>query len=155
MASDLGAWPAEQASVLLEVLQRDGLTPEAKRTREGIHVLVPDGQSDQAHQVLAANMDVIARAARPGGGTARGRRGRRKTDPTPRPASRGGSRRHEEASPRLASERLMRAGPAIALFLVALLVAGFLPGLAFPILVIGAFVGIWLLGKRTMDDRDE
>lgn len=151
MASDLGAWPAEQASVLLEVLQRDGLTPDAKRTRDGIHVLVPDEQSDQAHQVLAANMDVIARAARPAAptGGSRGRKARRKEPPPER------SRAARGSGGRLTSERMLRGGPAIVLFLVALLVAGFVPSLALPILVVGAFVGIWLLGKQAQDGRDE
>jgi lipase chaperone LimK len=41
VAEELGTWPAEQATVLLEVLQQAGLNPTATRTREGI--LVTDG----------------------------------------------------------------------------------------------------------------
>ena len=150
MASDLGAWPAEQASVLLEVLQRDGLTPEARRTREGILVLVPDEQSDQAHQVLAANMDVIARAARPApgpGGRGRARPAGRRPEPQQR-------RRHADQNARLTSERMLRIGPAVALFLVTLLLAGLVPVAALPILATGVLASIWLLGKQAQDDQD-
>ncbi|MFA9429248.1 hypothetical protein [Egicoccus sp. AB-alg2] len=150
MASDLGAWPAEQASVLLEVLQRDGLNPEARRTREGILVLVPDEQSDQAHQVLAANMDIIARAARPSGHgpRTRSRPARRKAEPPPR-------RRRTDQDPSLTSERMLRIGPAIALFLITLLLAGLVPGGALPILAAGVLASIWLLGKQTQRDQDD
>lgn len=153
MASDLGAWPAEQASVLLEVLQRDGLTPEAKRTRDGIHVLVPDAQSDQAHQVLAANMDVIASAARPSDPTPI--RGRRKSKPARGPRPRGESRPRSAPSgeSKLTSERLMRIGPAVALVLTALLLGSLFPRAAVPIVVVGAFAGIWWLGKQAMEGR--
>lgn len=149
MASDLGAWPAEQASVLLEVLQRDGLTPEAKRTRDGIHVLVPDVQSDQAHQVLAANMDVIANAARPAAPTpirsGKRRRGQqRRQDPT----------RSGPSDTKLTSERLMRIGPAVALLLTAMLLGSLFPRAAFPIVIVGAFAGIWWLGKQAQDGND-
>lgn len=152
MASDLGAWPAEQASVLLEVLQRDGLTPEAKRTREGVHVLVPDAQSDQAHQVLAANMDVIASAARPSDPTPiRGRKRRKSSKSRPAASARP---RSSSGEPKLTSERLMRIGPAVALLLTALLLGSLFPRAAFPIVVVGAFAGIWWLGKQAMDNRD-
>lgn len=150
MASDLGAWPAEQANVLLEVLQRDGLTPEAKRSRDGIHVLVPDAQSDQAHQVLAANMDVIANAARPAAPTPiRGKK--------PRRGAQKGERRARAAStdsPALTSERLMRIGPAVALLLTAMLLGSFFPRVAVPIVIVGAFAGIWWLGKQAQSGRD-
>ncbi|GGI07279.1 hypothetical protein [Egicoccus halophilus] len=150
MASDLGAWPAEQATVLVEVLQRDGLQPEAKRTREGILVTVPDEQSDQAHQVLAANMDVIAQAARPRGPGAR-RRGRSTARPSPQP------RREpdRDTDARLTSERLLRAGPVIVLLLVALLVAGLVRQLAFPIILGAVIAGVWLLGKQTQREQDD
>lgn len=151
MATDLGSWPAEQASVLVEVLQRDGLTPEAKRTRDGIHVLVPDAQSDQAHQVLAANMDVIASAARPSGPTPI--RGRKKARRAPQRSERP-ARSASADSPKLTSERLMRIGPAIALLLTALLLGSLFPRAAFPIVIVGAFAGIWWLGKQAQDGRD-
>jgi hypothetical protein len=64
VAKDLGTWPPEQATVLVQVLQRANLTPEAKRTRDGILVTVPDDQADVAVRALADNMDAIADAAR-------------------------------------------------------------------------------------------
>lgn len=155
MASDLGAWPAEQASVLLEVLQREGLTPEAKRTRDGIHVVVPDAQSDQAHQVLAGNMDAIASAARLGGPA--GGRGRPARRNAPAKAAKSPRRRKDEpGSPRLTSERLLRAGPAVVVFLSVLLVANLLPpAVTLPVLVVGVFAGIWLLGRQAQREHDE
>jgi hypothetical protein len=41
VAADLGTWPAEQATVLLEVLHTAGLHPEARRGRDGVHVTRP------------------------------------------------------------------------------------------------------------------
>jgi hypothetical protein len=64
VAKDLGTWPPEQATVLVQVLQRANLTPDARRTREGIVVTVPDEQADVAVRALADNMDAIADAAR-------------------------------------------------------------------------------------------
>jgi hypothetical protein len=154
VATDLGAWPAEQATVLLEVLQRDGLTPEAKRTRDGIHVLVPDAQSDQAYQVLAANMDVIANAARLAEPTPiRSKKNRKKSRGAP-PRGDRPARSAPADSPALTSERLMRVGPAVALLLTALLLGSLFPQAAFPIVIVGAFAGIWWLGKQAMDGRD-
>jgi hypothetical protein len=65
VAADLGTWPAEQATVLLEVLHTAGLHPEARRGRDGVHVTVPDDEGDRAHATLVAHMDTIAKAARP------------------------------------------------------------------------------------------
>lgn len=65
MAADLGTWPAEQATVLLEVLQAGGLHPDARRVRGEVHVTVPEEEGDKAHATLVANMDRIAQAARP------------------------------------------------------------------------------------------
>lgn len=75
MAADLGTWPAEQATVLLEVLQAGGLHPDARRVRGEVHVTVPEDEGDKAHATLVANMDRIAQAARPtrsSGGRGRG-----------------------------------------------------------------------------------
>ncbi len=63
MAKDLGTWPPEQATVLVQVLQGAGLAPDAKRKRAGIVVTVPDEQADVAVRTLAANMDAIAASA--------------------------------------------------------------------------------------------
>ncbi|MFP4148854.1 MAG: hypothetical protein ACLFS9_04440 [Nitriliruptoraceae bacterium] len=139
MAEDLGTWPPEQATVLLEVLGEAGLTPDAKRTRDGILVTVPDDQSDQAHRQLVANMDRIARAARqPRGQAPRGARRPRPVkgaDPT---STRGGS----------ASSSGDKGVRPIGLILLGLLLL-LIVGRASPI---AAFVGlgvlVYLIGKR-------
>ena len=136
MAEDLGTWPPEQATVLLEVLGEAGLTPDAKRTREGILVTVPDDQSDEAHRQLVSHMDRIARAARqprgqgPRGG-ARRPRPVKGADPTPSSGPSG---------PGNQAERAMRP-----LGLVLLLTVGRIyPVAAF----IGLGVLVYLIGKR-------
>jgi hypothetical protein len=141
VAEDLGTWPPEQATVLLEVLGEAGLTPDAKRTREGILVTVPDEQSDEAHRQLVANMDRIARAARqprgqsPRGGTRRPRPVKG-ADPTP---TSGGSGAGGTA------DKAMRPIGLVLLGLLVLLVVG-------RIYPIAAFIGlgvlVYLIGKR-------
>ena len=136
---DLGTWPAEQATVLLEVLHKAGLTPEAKRTRQGVAVAVPDGESDEAHRQLAANMDTIAKAARTSAAH-RSRGGQR----VQRPASRtsGGERP-------LASQRLLRIARPIALLLIGLLVIGTIGSGITPLLTIAVVVGVvYVIGRR-------
>ncbi len=144
MAEELGTWPAEQATVLLEVLQQAGLHPSAKRTRDGILVVVPDDESDEAHRQLVTNMDTIARAARPPAGP-RGRKIRpvKGADGDPRPTG------------TLASERMLGAGRPLILVLVALLALGAI-GLRNPVLAIlsiGALV--YVLGKRAQERGDD
>jgi hypothetical protein len=141
VAEDLGTWPPEQATVLLEVLGEAGLTPDAKRTREGILVTVPDDQSDEAHRQLVSNMDRIARAARqPRGQSPRGaaRRPRpvKGADPTPASGTSGtGS----------GGDRAMRPLALVLLGLVLLLTIG-------RVYPVAAFVGlgilVYLIGKR-------
>lgn len=139
MAEDLGTWPSEQAMVLLEVLQSAGLSPDAKRTREGILVTVPDEQSDEAHRQLVANMDTIARAAkqpRPAPGPRR----------RPRPVK--GADHPEQKDPRqLASERMLRLAKPLGVLLIALILISVLRGSP---IVIAAIVGvlIYLIGRR-------
>jgi len=140
VAEDMGTWPPEQATVLLEALSEAGLTPEAKRTREGVLVTVPDDQSDAAHRQLVANMDRIASAARqPKGQGGRGRR--------PRPVK-GADHSQPKDPQQLASERLQKIARPVGLVLIVLLVLVTLgprsPVVAF--LVLG--VVIYLIGKR-------
>jgi hypothetical protein len=147
VAGDLGPWPPEQATVLVDVLQRAGLTPEAKRTREGIQVRVPEDQADQAHQILVANMDVIAQAAR----TTPERGARRKQ--RPRQAERrdtGGT------SKPLASERLLRLAGPLGLLIVGLFLAMVLRGaLTLPLIIFTVAGVIYLLGRQTQRDGDD
>ena len=149
MAEELGTWPPEQATVLLEVLQKAGLSPQAKRTRDGVLVTVSAEESDEAHRQLVANMDTIARAAR-----------------QQRPAGpRSGSRRpravkgadNQDAGDRqraLASERMNRLARPIGIALIALLllvtVGARSPFIA--ILVLAAV--IYFIGRRAQQRGD-
>jgi hypothetical protein len=142
LAGDLGPWPPEQATVLLDVLQRAGLTPDAKRTREGVQVTVPDDQADQAHQILVANMDVIAQAARATPDRTRSRR------PKQRP-------QRDDPGPQLASERLLKLGRPLGLLVVGLMLAMIIRPLMLPLLIATVAGVIYLLGKQTQRDGDE
>jgi len=140
VAEDMGTWPPEQATVLLEVLTEAGLAPEAKRTREGVLVTVPDEQSDEAHRQLVANMDRIASAARqPKGAAGRSRR--------PRPVK-GADHQPPKDPQQQAAERLQRVARPVGLLLIALLILVTLgprnPVVAF--IVLG--VVIYIIGKR-------
>jgi hypothetical protein len=149
VAGDLGPWPPEQATVLVDVLQRAGLTPEAKRTREGVQVRVPDDQADQAHQILVANMDVIAQAAR----TSHDRGARRRQ--RPRQGEQRG--RGSGEGPQLASERLLRLARPLGLLILGLFIALVIRGpLTLPLIVFTVAGVIYLLGKQTQrDGQDE
>jgi hypothetical protein len=146
VAGDLGPWPPEQATVLVDVLQRAGLTPEAKRTREGIQVRVPEEQADQAHQILVANMDVIAQAAR----TTQERGARRKAR-----AGRSEPREDRGSSTPLASERLLRLARPLGLLIVGLTLAMLVRPLTLPLIVFTVAGVIYLLGKQTQRDGDD
>jgi hypothetical protein len=148
VSEDLGTWPAEQATVLLDVLQKAGLSPQAKRSKGGVTVTVPDDESDEAHRQLVANMDAIANAARRPKPAA-GQRARR-----PRPVK-GADHPAEKDPSQLASERLKKVALPVAVVLVALLVFGTL-GRVQPILgivVVGAL--IYFLGRRAQQRGDE
>ena len=143
MAKDLGTWPPEQATVLVQVLQRASLSPEAKRTRDGIVVTVPDDQADVAVRALADNMDAIADAAR-SRSEARRRRARE---------SRGdsaGRRSGSVASP-LPTERLRGIARPVAILLVGLLVLSTVARVSPVLALVGVGVGIYLLGRRSQD----
>lgn len=143
MAEELGTWPPEQATVLLEVLQKAGLSPQAKRTRDGVLVTVADDESDEAHRQLVANMDAIARAARQpksGGARSPGRR--------PRDVKGADNLDSSEQHRALTSERMARLARPLGIALIALLVIGTL-GRFQPIVAIFA-VGalVYFVGKR-------
>lgn len=156
MAADLGTWPSEQATVLLEVLQAGGLHPDARRVRGEVHVTVPDEEGDKAHATLVANMDRIAQAARPADpGRSRGAGGSRKLRAIEGGRSGGGSRRE----PRRRSPSSSRGGGAadqgrttvVAIAIVGfgtavLMAAGGAPPTLPLVLMTGALV--WVLGKR-------
>jgi hypothetical protein len=153
VAADLGSWPAEQATVLLEVLHTAGLHPEARRTRDGVHVTVPDDEGDRAHATLVAQMDTIAKAARPTQ-PGKGRRLRALPDP---PSSAGTGRRPARSRP-AERRRPQRAGtssqarrfgrPALLLgvgFVLAVLIG---PPTSTFILAVSLGAVVWLLGKQ-------
>lgn len=145
MAADLGTWPPEQATVLLEALQEAGLKPEARRTRDGVQVTVADDETDRAHQTLVANMDRIARAARPPAGQERPRR-RARPSTTPRQRS-----NTAESTP-LTSERLQRLARPLGLLVVGLLLATIIRPLALPIVVFTVAGVVYLLGRQTQGE---
>jgi hypothetical protein len=146
VAEELGTWPPEQATVLLEVLQKAGLSPQAKRTRDGVVVTVSDDESDEAHRQLVANMDTIARAARqqrPSGPRTGSRR--------PRAVKGADNKDSSDRQRELASERMNKLARPLGIALVALLVVltfGRVP-LIVPLLAVGALV--YFLGKRAQD----
>lgn len=148
MAADLGTWPPEQATVLLEVLQEAGLKPEARRTREGVQVSVADDEAERAHHTLVANMDTIARAARsPAGQDRSRRRARSASQPSRRRRDRGG------ATP-LASQRLQKFARPLGLLVVGLMLATLIRPLALPIVVFTVAGVVYLLGRQTQGEDD-
>ncbi|MFP4635871.1 MAG: hypothetical protein ACLFRD_08420 [Nitriliruptoraceae bacterium] len=147
MAEELGTWPAEQATVLLEVLQKAGLTPEAKRTRDGVLVTVPSEQADEANRQLVANMDAIAKAARQPRSSSSSQSGRR-----PR-AVKGADNQPERSAQQLSSERLMRIAKPLGLILIGLLLLGVIRN---PIVVVAVVaVLVYFLGKRAQRGGDD
>ena len=148
LAEDLGTWPAEQATVLVEVLQQAGITPQARRTREGVEVSVDESDADQAHATLVANMDTIARAARPRPGEGGRRRARKATSTPP-------TRQRASAERPMASQGMLRYARPLAILVVGLMVAAApLPLPVRALVLIGAVLGmVWLLG-RDADDGD-
>jgi biopolymer transport protein ExbB/TolQ len=146
VAKDLGTWPPEQATVLVQVLQRANLTPDARRTREGIVVTVPDDQADVAVRALADNMDAIADAAR---SRAEARRRRVREQRTRQQRSPGGP-----PDDRLPTERLLGIARPVAILLVGLLVLSTVARVSPLLALVGVGVGIYLLGRRTQDGDD-
>lgn len=160
MAADLGTWPAEQATVLLEVLHTAGLHPKAQRTRGEVHVTVPDEEGDRAHATLVAQMDTIAKAARParparGAGPPRTRRLRAVESPEPTGRAAKPSRGRAAGGPKRAGvSRPASGGRAAAPAAIA--VTGFAAAFAAPVigtsptfpLVVMTGALVWVLGKR-------
>jgi hypothetical protein len=149
LAEDLGTWPPEQATVLVEALQQAGLSPEARRTREGILVTVPDEQSDDAHRTLVSNMDAIARAARPP--TPSGGRRRR-----PRPAAPTRTTPSAATGGAMGSERLLRIARPVGLLLLVVVLASIVRNPLVVMVAIAALV-YWLgrQAQRRGDGNDE
>jgi hypothetical protein len=149
LAEDLGTWPPAQATVLVEVLQKAGITPQTRRTRDGIEVTVEDADSDQAHATLVANMDAIARAARSTG--QEGGRRRPRSAPS-RPQARDASTSERP----LTAQRLMRFGRPLAILVAGLMVSVVMPHPVLRLLVIAAAVAamVWLLGKESDGEHD-
>lgn len=138
MAKDLGTWPPAQATVLVQVLQRARLTPDARRTKAGIVVTVPDEQADQAVRVLADNMDAIADAARTSLPSMRAQRERaRRSHPSQQP---------------LATERLLSIARPLSLVLFAVLVLGSVARLSPVLALVGIGLVVYLLGRRAQQD---
>jgi len=148
MAKDLGTWPPEQATVLVQVLQRANLTPDARRTREGIVVTVPDEQADIAVRALADNMDAIAEAAR-----SRAENRRRRAQDQRGREQRGREQRRPGAPSDgpLPSERLLGIARPIAILLVGLLVLSTVARVSPILALVGVGIGIYLLGRRAQD----
>jgi len=146
VAEEIGTWPAEQATVLLEVLNKAGLSPEAKRTREGIVVTVPDDQAAEANRQLVANMDRIAQAARQPRPSAGGQRRR------PRPVK-GADAEHHSSPQALASERLLRLARPLGLLIIAMLLFAVIRHPLVVAVVLGAL--IYVVGKRAQQDGDD
>lgn len=161
MATDLGTWPAEQATVLLEVLQAGGLHPEARRTRGEVHVSVPEAEGDKAHATLVANMDRIASAARPAkpsggrgnrklraveGGKADKGKGRAKGEPSRKAASPSGRSARASGSSSDPGRSIVLA-IAVVGFGVAVLASASGGSPAFPLFLMTAAL-VWTLGKR-------
>jgi hypothetical protein len=156
VAADLGTWPAEQATVLLEVLHTAGLHPEARRSREGVHVSVPDDEGDRANATLVAQMDTIAqggsaRGAAEGPAPARGR-GPAGDDQGPLAAGRpgperaAGDRRPQRRATHGQSRTFGRPAALIGGAFVAAVILG--PPLSFFVLAVTVGVVVWLVGKQ-------
>lgn len=131
MAEDLGTWPPEQARVLLDALQKAGLSPKARRARDGIAVSVSDDEADEAHRTLVANMDAIARAAKSN---------------HPRRQQRGRSSASQER--RLASQRLGSFSRPMFIVLLGLILAIVIRPLALPIIVFTIAALVYVLGRQ-------
>lgn len=135
MAEELGTWSADQALVLVDVLQRAGLHPAAKRVRDGVLVTVPDEEAEEANRQLLNNMDAIARAAaKPAGLTGPKRRVR---------AVKGADNPDPRA---LTSERMARIARPVGLILIAMLLFSVLRNPLIVLVLMGVLV--YLIGKR-------
>ncbi len=137
MAEDLGSWPPEQATVLLEVLTNAGLSPRARRTRQGVVVTVDDAEADKAHRTLVENMDAIARAARRQSGTGQARRRPTQNAPSGEPSQRP-----------LATQRLSALARPVGILLIGLMLAAIIPPLRLPIVIFTVAAIVYVLGRQ-------
>ena len=143
MAKDLGTWPPEQATVLVQVLQHARLNPSARRTKEGIVITVPDEEGAVAMREMTDNMEAIADAAR-SRTEARRRRSREQR-------ARAAGAADASGGPTLTSERLLGAARPLVILLVSLLVLSTIARVSPVLALLGVGVGVYLLGKRTQD----
>jgi len=143
VAEDLGTWPPEQARVLVEALQKAGLSPKAKRTREGVLVTVEDAESDEAHRTLVANMDAIAQAAR--GPQPKRQRSRDRSASSPRERSGPGP---------LTSERFGKLSQPLIILIIGLVLSLLIVPLRIPILIFTVAAIIYVLGKQPRRDDE-
>ena len=143
MAEDMGTWPPEQARVLLEALQKAGLSPKARRTRDGIAVTVGDAEADEAHRTLVANMDAIAQAAR--------------TPQQPRrPRTRSSGPQRQTPERPLASERLGSMSRPLIILVVGMILALIAPApLKLPVIVFTIAGLVYVLGKQAQRGDDD
>lgn len=139
MAEDLGTWPPEQARVLLDALQQAGLSPKARRTREGISVTVEDAEADEAHRTLVANMDAIAQAAR---GSQQQRKAKARTS---------GPQRAPSDKPSMTSERLGSMSRPLMILVIGAILALLIAPLRLPIMIFTIAALVYVLGKQVQD----
>ena len=139
MADDLGTWPPEQARVLLDALQQAGLSPKARRTREGISVTVDDAEAEQAHRTLVANMDAIAQAARA------------KQQPRQPKARQPPKGRRDTPDRSLSSSRLGSMSKPLLILVIGTILALAIAPLRIPILVFTIAALVYVLGKQAQD----
>lgn len=134
MAEDLGSWPPAQATTLVKVLRKAGVSPSTARDGATVRVTVPEEHADAANAAIAANMDTIARAAREANDRRREVAARKRTKADrPKP---------------LVMERFARLGPLVGLLLVGVLVIAVVPPGARTIVSVVAVVGVlWVAGS--------
>lgn len=141
LPEDLGSWPPAQATTLVKVLRKSGVSPETSQDGATVRVTVPDEQAEAANAAIAANMDTIAKAARQANEARQAAAERRKAK--------------ADRQPPLVMERFARMGPIVGLLLVAFLVVAIVPGPLKTLFGIVAVVGVlWLAGRDSDGSSD-
>lgn len=112
MPEHLGEWPPDQAAAVADALRAAGLRPDLDRRGDLVAVSVPSDQAGAATRALSARMDEIAAAVRAD---------RR------RAAARAQAADDAEGQRPLVSERLLAAGPWIAVAVSVLFVVALVP----------------------------
>lgn len=141
MPADLGAWPPDQARLVVAVLRTDGIDAATSADGEAVRLTVPDRQVDAAHAALVANMDLIAAVGRSS------QRRRRERE--------AGDDRDADSVLRLPTLRLRRLGRVVAAGLVGLLVAVLLPAPWQYLVLIGTAVAVAVLATRRPPPHDD